>query len=296
MPDTAVPKGFGFLSDKVGPLPLWMWITAGIGVWFFLMRKPSGAQSPAATQSQTGYGTDPAGNTGYIDPQSGYVYGSAEDIASLQQQGQVAGNMFAGQDQAKTPTGGYADNTAWSVAAINYLVAQGVDPTQATQSIQQYLAGQTLTTQQQAQVNLAVHALGAPPSPPGPSGTQPGQVVPPPTDGKPPPVTVPPPTHLQVDKYPAPSGLHVVSTTPTTAEVMWNNLTSPKPAPHNYTVATYQLNGKRVGYSTVSPDATGNTTHYTVPGLHTRWQYKIDVWANGGKQAPPHAEVVATCK
>lgn len=297
----ASAKSFGFLSEKVGPAPLWMWMAAGIGVWYFLLGGKGGkSSSPAATTSQTGYGTDPAGNTGYIDPQSGYVYGSAEDIASLQQQGQVAANEPAPSSTSGSTTAGqYADNNAWGQAAVNYLVARGIDPTQANQAIQLYLAGQTLTTQQQSDVNLAIQGLGSPPSLPGPSSTNPGTVVTPPTNnggggstggggGTPKPG--------QVNQYPAPTGLKVIGTTPTTASVQWNAKTSAG-IPTSFTVATYQLNGKRVGYSTVSvPDASAGQESYTVTGLHTKYQYKIEVWANGGKTAPPHATVVATCK
>lgn len=85
------------LTRKVGPLPLWAWLAAGGGLfWYFRKEQAASSASttPAATQSQTGYGTDPAGNVGYIDPETGYVYGSAEDISALQSQGQVAANTY----------------------------------------------------------------------------------------------------------------------------------------------------------------------------------------------------------
>jgi hypothetical protein len=216
----APPKpGFGMLGQKVGPAPLWVWMAGGIGAWYFLFRNKSGNANPAATQSQTGYGTDPAGNLGYIDPQSGYVYGSAEDIASLQQQGNVAQNVPAG-------------------------VAEGNDT-----------AGGTTTP---------------------PAG---GGITPPPA---------------QVGRYNAPTGLKVSGATPTTVSVEWNT-GSPRPA--SYTVATYQLNGKRVGYQTVSvPDAASGKESATISGLHAKYQYKIEVWANGGKTAPPHATIAASTK
>jgi hypothetical protein len=98
MPDVK-PKGIGeTLGKKVGPLPLGVWLLAAAGIWFYLRKQQQASgQNPAAAQSTTGYGTDPAGNTGYIDPQTGYVYGSAEDIAALQNQGLVGANQYAGQ-------------------------------------------------------------------------------------------------------------------------------------------------------------------------------------------------------
>jgi hypothetical protein len=99
MADTASAsaKGIGAtLSRKVGPLPLGVWLAGGVAaVWYYEKKQgSSSATTPAATQSATGYGTDPAGNVGYIDPETGYVYGSAEDISALQSQGQVAANSY----------------------------------------------------------------------------------------------------------------------------------------------------------------------------------------------------------
>ncbi len=228
-PASSPSKGLGFLTQKAGPFPLWVWLAAGVAIWYLTLR-PKATTSPAAGQSAIGYGTDPAGNTGYIDPESGYVYGSAEDIAALQQQGLVAANTYAQQAADASGTGGTGAAGAAGPAGP-----------------------------------------AGPPGPPGPA-SQPAQV----------------------NRYPAPGGLHVTGTTPTTVSVAWNN-TSPPAA--SFTVATYQQNGKRVGYSTVSvPDSAGGKGAYTVPGLHTKWSYKVEVWANGGKTAPPHATVAATCK
>lgn len=174
-------SSFGFLSQKTGPLPLWAWMAGGIGIWYFVLRKSGGTTSPAATQLQTGYGTDPSGNTGYIDPQTGYVYGSAEDIAALQQQGLVAANQTG--SSGSTTANQYTDNSSWARAAVNYLVGIGIDPTEASEAVQQYLSGQALTSQQQADVNLAIQGIGAPPQIPGPVGTPPVGVNPPPPGG-----------------------------------------------------------------------------------------------------------------
>ncbi len=223
----ASPKGLGFLTQKAGPFPLWVWLAAGVAIWYLTLRPKN--TNPAAGQSATGYGTDPAGNTGYIDPESGYVYGSAEDIAALQQQGLVAANTYAQQAADASGTGGTTTGTGPAGPA-------------------------------------------GPAGPPGPAGSP----------------------AAQVSRYPAPGGLHVTGTTPATISVAWNNTTPPA---SSFTVATYQQNGKRVGYSTVSvPDAAAGKGAYTIPGLHTKWSYKIEVWANGGKTAPPHATVAATTK
>ena len=75
-------KGLEFLKQKVGPLPLGVWLAGGLGAWYYLQRK----QAAPATSATAGTATDPAGNTGIIDPLTGYVYDSPQDIAALQQQ------------------------------------------------------------------------------------------------------------------------------------------------------------------------------------------------------------------
>lgn len=76
-------KGLEFLKQKVGPLPLGVWLLGGLGVWYYLQRQQAAASKSAAP---AGTATDPAGNTGIIDPLTGYVYDSPQDIAALQQQ------------------------------------------------------------------------------------------------------------------------------------------------------------------------------------------------------------------
>lgn len=158
-----------FLKQKVGPLPLWVWLAAGLAVVYYIKEKQSGGGlsslfgggTASATPNQQ---TDPAGNIGTIDPATGYVYGTPEDLAAL------AANNDTTATNPTAPAGAtYADNDAWSEAAVNYLVGLGISPTEASQAIQLYLSSQTLTTQQQADVNEAIQALGAPPTLPGPT-------------------------------------------------------------------------------------------------------------------------------
>lgn len=115
MADAAAPaKGLDF-GKKIGPFPLGVWLAGGVGlVWYYRQQQAkSGTGTPAATTSQTGYGTDPAGNTGYIDPSTGYVYGSAEDISALQNQGLVGANSYnTGGTGATSGTGSTADTSA----------------------------------------------------------------------------------------------------------------------------------------------------------------------------------------
>ncbi len=138
-------------------------------MWWYFQKKQAAAGSAAANQQ-----TDPAGNIGSIDPATGYVYGTPEDTAALAANNAGTGGGSAGQN-ATTGAQTYADNNTWGIAAVNGLVAKGIDGTTANQAIQNYLTSQPLTTAEQGDVNLVIQALGAPPSLPGPisGGTTP---------------------------------------------------------------------------------------------------------------------------
>jgi hypothetical protein len=154
-----------FLTQKVGPLPVFAWAGAAVVIWWYLQKKQG------ATAATTGGQTDPAGNVGTIDPGTGYVYGSSEDQAALAAgDGTLSSGTSAGTN-ATTGAQKYADNNAWGIAAVNYLVGISINGTLATQAIQAYLNGDTLTTAQQGDVNLAIQAIGAPPVLPSPSVT-----------------------------------------------------------------------------------------------------------------------------
>ena len=180
-----------FFTKKLGPLPMWLIILGGIALlYYYESRKKAGSSATATGANQQ---TDPAGNIGSIDPATGYVYGTPEDTAALASNN--AGTGGAATGTTGTGAGGgastYVDNNAWASAAINALVARGIDPTSANEAITEYLAGQALTSQQQADISMAIDSVGSPPTLPGPVGnppvTQPG---PPSTTLPAPPVTV----------------------------------------------------------------------------------------------------------
>lgn len=160
--ETAGKDPLKFLKQKAGPLPVGVWAGAAVVIWWYLQRKQA---KPAAGAGQQ---TDPAGNTGTIDPLTGYVTGSPQDTAQLATDNSSGGGGSAGQNAT---TGGqkYADNNSWGIAAVNYLVGTGINGTVASDAIQAYLNSQVLTSTQQGLVNLAIQWLGAPPSLPAPA-------------------------------------------------------------------------------------------------------------------------------
>lgn len=179
-PDVKAPEGSGGgikakLGKKIGPLPLGVWLLIAAGIFYYVYKKNN-----AGTSAASGNQTDPAGNVGTINPATGYVAGSQEDQAALSSGSSGLGTgTDTGTTGGSTVAGQYADNNAWAVAAINYLVSIGVDAVSANTAITQFLSSQTLTTAQQADVNLVIQRLGAPPSPPEPGGSTTPIVTPP---------------------------------------------------------------------------------------------------------------------
>jgi hypothetical protein len=162
------------LKQKVGPLPLWVWLAAGAAIWWYFQSQQSSSSASAVPNQQT----DPAGNIGTIDPATGYVYGTPEDTAALAANN--AGTSSPTTTAASGATTGaqaYADNNTWGIAAVNYLVGLGIDATTANQAVTLYLASQPLTSAEQGDVNLAIQSLGAPPSLPGPVTANPSPVT-----------------------------------------------------------------------------------------------------------------------
>lgn len=261
--ETAARGATSFLTKKIGPLPAGVWIAAAGGIWFFLQRRQRAAAAGAGAANAAQ--TDPAGNTGTIDPATGYVYGTPQDSAGL------AGNSAVGGTTSgtggSTVGGQYPDNTAWAQAAINYLVGIGVDPTAANAAIQQFLASQDLTPQQQADVNQAIQRIGAPPSPPQPT-TPPTPIVNPPSPGT-------------VYATNPPSGATISDKSQTSLTVRWNSTTNAQ----GYTVSWGTTPAAGDGSTTV----TGTQTQTTLNGLQPGTMYFVNIQATPAKAGAPSA-------
>jgi hypothetical protein len=266
MPETAAAgKGLGAtLAKKVGPFPLGVWLAGGVGlVYYYEKKNKSASSNPAAQQSQTGYGTDPAGNVGYIDPQSGYVYGSAEDIAALQSQGQVAANSYNTGGDGSTSGTGAAGGSIGGPASTTPPVADNSGQTTGITNP----SGTSITT------------------PGAPAATIPAAVK---TTG----AAAPAPKNWQ---YPAPQGLSANSVSDSGFGISWNPVQGPNgQKPSTYTVACYQGNTK------VDQFVSGSTSTKEYgsggKGLKPSTTYVVNVWANGGPVAPPHATITVTTK
>lgn len=260
------PEGGGSIKEalgrKIGPLPLAVWLVLAAGVFWYVSKRNKA--SGAAAQ------TDPAGNTGSIDPQTGYVYGSPQDQAALGGGSSSLGTSSDSGTGGSTVAGSYPDNQAWAVAAINYLVSIGVDPTQANAAITAFVDSQQLTPQQQADVNLVIQRIGAPPSPPEPGGA-PGPVVTPPGGGA-----------LSANN--PPSGFTTTTVTSSAIGAKWNAVTNAA----SYTLSWGTDPNKADGTVTTS------TTTATATGLKANTLYHLRVQANPAKPGAPFATLTKT--
>lgn len=265
--EDAALSGLGeTLTKKAGPFPLWVYIVGVGGAYWYLKKK----QAASSSSGTTGQQTDSAGNVGVIDPDTGYVEGSVQDDAALAAMNNGPGATSTGSS-GSTTAGQYATNEDWARAAINYLVGIGVDPTSANAAITQFIGSQTLTSEQQGEVNLAIQALGAPPNPPTPGGS-PGGIVTPPSGG----------TTYATNP---PTGLAVASKTSSTIAVKWNKTTNASA----YTV-TYWTGSAPHQTQTVS----GTAASATLTGLKAGALYTIQVQAMPAKPGDPSASITAT--
>jgi hypothetical protein len=253
--DDAVAEGAGnFLTEKVGPLPIWAWMGAAGAIYLYLKKKnAAAAMTPTALTPSGTVGT--TGGIGSSDMSGGGGGGSTGDTGS-------SGGTVAGQ---------YATNDAWGRAAVNYLVGIGVDPTSANSAITQFLASQQLSTDQQGQVNLAIQALGAPPTLPTP-GTAP------------PPVSSAPGTGTVYASNP-PTGLAVTAKDWHSATLVWNKATNA----NSYSVTWSPPGANGSQYSVNGTDSTVD-----IQGLSPNTTYTFQVQAVPAKPTDPFASTTTT--
>lgn len=136
--------------------------------------------------------TDASGTGDQIDPATGYVYGSAEDVAALGGQGSTLGAGYYGGNGSNvsgiSTTTGYTTNAQWSQAAEEYLVnTVGADANTVGNALGKYITGQPLSSDQVTVVTQAIAFVGYPPAN-GPTGYPPSYKT-----ASEPPATTPPP-------------------------------------------------------------------------------------------------------
>ena len=159
-------------------------------VGLILLRKKSAAQAPAAATSSGG-GDGTTGNPSdpnSIDPNTGMTYGaeaSAGDYIDPGLQDTTSGPTYGATGYYDPNTGQWVygnsgtgqaaatTNAAWVQDAIAYLGQNGTDTTALATALGAYIAGQPVTSDQEALIDQAIAAEGYPPTA-GSTGYPPG--------------------------------------------------------------------------------------------------------------------------
>lgn len=151
------------ITKKLGPLPIWAWAAipaiAYVGYQYFEASR-NNTNVPTSDSGTATY-SDATGSTDYNDSLGGSTSGYTVTPSS--------GIVTTGPASATT-------NAQWGADVVDALVAAGINATQATNSIADYLSGKTLTTSEAATVNTALSTYGSPPE-----GLLPVNVAPVPT-------------------------------------------------------------------------------------------------------------------
>lgn len=287
----------------IGKLPTWA-VAGGVALVVILIIRHRSAAAAAAAAPGSPVTTDPAGNVGTIDPETGYVFGSEQDTAALagssSSGGSGGGDVSVGDQVTNGPP--FTSNAAWSQYAISVLTTQGYDGATLANELGAYLGGAAVTAAQQADINAAIGVAGYPPvagsngMPPainvsgsvaggGPStgstGGGPSSGSPAPAAGGGP-ITV---TPVNLEKS------HVYATS---LQVTWLAPTIPagQGPLTGYGVACYQASdGKLVnGPFTVAK----GQLFANIGGLKSKTKYNVNVWCDPAKTGGPHANVEIT--
>jgi len=186
-----------------------------------------------------GLASSTATTTGEIDPATGFVYGTPEDLAALAAQGTDlggGGNIATPGGSGNIPPGvsgptGYTTNGAWVQAVEKYMMDNNLveDLTQLSAALGKYITGAYIDPKDLATTSLVQQAIAVEGYPPvaGNNGyppsinTHPATTTPPVTTppAKTPPPKTPPPKVLPKRKY-------VVVARFVTGHVVWNSTLS----------------------------------------------------------------------
>lgn len=169
----------GTLTHKIGPLPAigWAGIAGGIFVGFRYWKAKNatdtstnvGADVAPVANGLPGVGDSSDFSQGYSDAAGSYVVGTS-------------GNTSTASQVYTEPAA--ATNNDYGKRALNWLIAQGVNPQDASTALSSYLysTGEALNDTQSAALNEAITHFGAPPE---------GIIAPPPVVTTPPVVNTP---------------------------------------------------------------------------------------------------------
>lgn len=157
----------GFLSKKVGPLPVGLWIVGvggGLVLALWLRRAYGGdggtAMDGAAYDSGDGTGGAALSEPGYTGTGSGEFLPDPFDPFEPTTDGDSETPVATRNGARK-----FKDNQAWKRAAIDALTANGVSYITAVRAVDRYLSGKPLNKRQRALIDTIGAGIGAPPKP-----------------------------------------------------------------------------------------------------------------------------------
>ena len=167
-------------DGKIGRFPVWAIgvLIAGAIILFLFIRNRNRNAVPE--------NTDP-------DVPGEGAFESVDGLAGGDFIDQLGGNFPSNVSLAPIPERPFT-NAQWKIAAFDFLVGTGKNPYTVTRALQKYLAGEVLTEDERALIDLAT----ANPNislPPEGANLPPVVTTPPPPTNTPPPVTTPPPTN-----------------------------------------------------------------------------------------------------
>lgn len=144
-------------EGKVGKFPVWAIgvILAGAFVLFMFIRSRGKAKATAASTSTADPGYYPdavSSNTDGLPPGAIGDYLSGDPTNPAYPTGLTAQGIP-----------GPVTNVQWSRLAFDYLIGKGDDPNLVQRGLAKYIQGVGLSAQEQAVVNSALQAFGAPP-------------------------------------------------------------------------------------------------------------------------------------
>lgn len=231
-------------GKQIGPLPLGAWVAVvgvGLGIAYYTRNSGGAPVEVEDGSSPSGVGDGSVG--GWIPTSPGST-----------------------GDPIGTPD--LSTNESWGTAAINYLIAQGYNPTASDQAIRKYLAGEKLGVQETALVGYALMRFGSPPNP-----------LPPVEDGG----TDPAPGNTVV---PAPQNLRLISVGTNQVSLRWDAV------PGAVSYVAYISPASRTNQAPKAVIGTRTTWYGLTPG--TTYYFSVQALSLTGKSAKSTVITVRT--
>lgn len=249
------------VTKKVGPLPIWAWALAGVVVYLVVSRF-MGRGSSADSQD---YQSDETDTSGMDEGGTGTVSSTG-----------IPGTGTVAPLQSITDSLGTI--TDWGVAAVNWLISQGVDPLLANNAVSAFINTGTVTTAQASLISKALKGIGSPPDGSYPVVISPTGSAPKPT------VPAPKPTGSKPGSV---TGLKVKSADRTGAVVDWTKV----PGATSYQV---QVTGSAIGARNRTFSAPTSSARIT--GMKAGEKFQVHVAGRNGSGVGPTATIQVDLK